>query len=87
MTASEANPGRSYLFVDRPDGLRETAGRLRGVRAVGVDTEADSMHCFFEKVCLLQLATDAEPAYLVDPLTLRGAMGELREFFADPGTV
>lgn len=35
--------------------------------AVAVDTEADSFHHYFEKVCLLQLARDGR-AYLVDPL-------------------
>ena len=35
--------------------------------AVALDTEADSFHHYFEKVCLLQLARDGE-AWLVDPL-------------------
>ncbi|THB72763.1 MAG: ribonuclease D [Desulfobacteraceae bacterium] len=36
---------------------------------VGVDLEADSMHCFREKVCLIQIA-DEQEAYVVDPLSL-----------------
>ena len=35
--------------------------------AVALDTEADSFHHYFEKVCLLQLARDGA-AWLVDPL-------------------
>jgi len=35
--------------------------------AVALDTEADSFHHYFEKVCLLQLARDGH-AWLVDPL-------------------
>ena len=35
--------------------------------AIAVDTEADSLHCYFEKLCLVQLSF-AEKDYLVDPL-------------------
>lgn len=51
----------------------ETLGRLVGDLAahpdddVALDTEADSFHHYFEKVCLLQLAR-AGKAWLVDPL-------------------
>jgi len=34
---------------------------------VALDTEADSLHSYYEKVCLIQLAADGE-AYIVDPL-------------------
>jgi ribonuclease D len=87
MTLSQALPNGSYVFVDRPEALGDTIERLRGTRAVAVDTEADSMHCFFEKVCLLQLAGAEGPAYLVDPLALKGGMSDLSSAFADPRTV
>lgn len=41
--------------------LLEKAGR------VAVDTEADSLHCYFEKLCLIQL-TVGEEDFLIDPL-------------------
>jgi ribonuclease D len=36
---------------------------------IGVDLEADSMHSFKEKICLIQIATGDE-AFLVDPFTI-----------------
>lgn len=56
---------------------------LEGCRAVALDTEADSLHHYREKVCLIQLATDAGQAYLIDPLT--GCdLAPLGGLFADP---
>ena len=55
--------------MDDPDSLSyllEVLDRLPGAD-VALDTEADSFHHYFEKVCLLQLAWDGT-AHLVDPL-------------------
>jgi ribonuclease D len=41
--------------------------RLRRFDRIAVDTEADSLHCYFEKLCLIQLTFDTEDM-LVDPL-------------------
>lgn len=40
---------------------------LEPIDRVAVDTEADSLHCYFEKLCLVQLSFDGRD-YLVDPL-------------------
>ncbi|HEV3410395.1 MAG TPA: ribonuclease D, partial [Chthoniobacterales bacterium] len=40
---------------------------LRSVDRVAVDTEADSLHCYFEKLCLVQLSFGGKD-FLVDPL-------------------
>lgn len=42
-------------------------GGLGGSRAVALDTEADSLHHYFEKVCLIQI-TAGEKDLLIDPL-------------------
>ncbi len=42
--------------------------RLRQFDRIAVDTEADSLHCYFEKLCLIQLTFDGED-FLVDPLS------------------
>ncbi|MEO8438949.1 MAG: HRDC domain-containing protein [Spartobacteria bacterium] len=47
--------------------LEEILPRLRHYARVAVDTEADSLHCYFEKLCLIQLTFDGEDI-LVDPL-------------------
>ncbi len=36
---------------------------------MGVDLEADSMHCFKEKICLIQMA-DKTDCYIIDPLCI-----------------
>ncbi len=41
--------------------------RLCHFHRIAVDTEADSLHCYFEKLCLIQLNFDGEDL-LVDPL-------------------
>jgi ribonuclease D len=41
--------------------------RLCQFHRVAVDTEADSLHCYFEKLCLIQLNFDDEDL-LIDPL-------------------
>ena len=43
---------------------------------LALDTEADSFHHYFEKVCLLQLAVAGE-AFLIDPLAFSVPEGEL----------
>jgi ribonuclease D len=40
---------------------------LETVDRVAVDTEADSLHCYFEKLCLVQLSFTGQD-FLVDPL-------------------
>ncbi|MBE0598693.1 MAG: ribonuclease D [Desulfuromonadales bacterium] len=47
--------------------IEELAAVLAGEGAIAVDLEADSMHCYQEKVCLLQFST-ADRTWLVDPL-------------------
>ncbi|HEV2045826.1 MAG TPA: ribonuclease D [Chthoniobacterales bacterium] len=58
--------------------LRELLPQLEPVARVAIDTEADSLHCYREKLCLLQISVSAnrtdssrgEPGYdfIVDPL-------------------
>lgn len=40
---------------------------MDGVDRVAVDTEADSLHCYYEKLCLIQLSFGGND-YLIDPL-------------------
>ena len=47
--------------------LAELLPQLEGVDRIAVDTEADSLHCYYEKLCLVQLSF-AGHDYLVDPL-------------------
>src|SRR4030088_959235 len=47
--------------------LAELLPRLAPVDRIAVDTEADSLHCYFEKLCLIQVSIPGHD-YLVDPL-------------------
>lgn len=69
--SSPETPGLpGFEFVEHPEVLDRVVGGCARARAVAVDTEADSMHSFFEKVCLVQLATERGDAWVVDPLAL-----------------
>ena len=48
--------------------LRELLPQLQSVDRVALDTEADSLHCYREKLCLLQISIPTHDA-IVDPLT------------------
>ncbi|KAB2655234.1 MAG: ribonuclease D [Verrucomicrobia bacterium] len=72
---------RSHFRIPKPSGfshipapvistteeLRDLASRVRHAPWVALDTEADSLHAYPEKLCLIQLAIPGEAA-LVDPL-------------------
>ena len=74
------------FWVRTPEALGDLADRLRGARAVGLDTEADSLYHHREKVCLIQLATDAGETVLIDPLAMRD-LRPLREALASDAVV
>ena len=75
-------PAAEFVYVETAEGLRRAASVLTGARAIAVDTEADGMHSFFEKVCLVQIAADDGSAFVIDPLALDG-MAELAPVFSD----
>ncbi len=47
--------------------LEELVDELRNQQRIAIDTEADSLHCYFEKVCLIQISSGSGH-WLVDPL-------------------
>jgi ribonuclease D len=56
-------------LVETPAALAALAARLAGSPLVALDTEADSLHAFREKVCVVQVATAEEEA-IVDALAV-----------------
>ena len=60
----------SYQWIETLSRLEEAARILGQAKIIGVDLEADSMYHYFEKVCLLQVATESA-TYVMDPLALR----------------
>lgn len=55
------------LLVDHQEAFQQLLDTLEGVEEISLDTEADSLHAYREKLCLLQLAAGPQ-CWLVDPL-------------------
>lgn len=72
-------------YIETGTELAGLAQKLQQEPAVAVDLEADSMHHFEEKVCLLQLGT-ADCCHIVDPLAVRD-FSPLAPLFANPRIV
>lgn len=58
-------------WIRTADQLDELVDELAGCGAIGFDVEADSLHHYTEKVCLLQVTAFGGASWLVDPLALR----------------
>lgn len=56
------------LLIEDNCGLTKFLSRISSLPDVACDTEADSLHCYFEKLCLIQISTPFETV-LVDPLS------------------
>jgi ribonuclease D len=62
--------------------VAELAGLLAKETAIAVDLEADSMHNYQEKVCLIQVSTE-QKTVLIDPLAATD-LSPLQEVFSNP---
>ena len=74
---------KSYVYVREPAAMEALIERLGAAERVAVDTEADSLHNYFEKVCLIQLSL-GEEHYIVDPLAGLDLSGFLESLAAKP---
>ncbi|MFP3999491.1 MAG: ribonuclease D [Desulfobacterales bacterium] len=72
-------------YIDTKEQLDVLAKNLMCEPAVAVDLEADSMHHFEEKVCLVQLGT-RKSCHIADPLAIRD-LSALQALFAEPDIV
>ncbi|MFA7255916.1 MAG: HRDC domain-containing protein [Candidatus Omnitrophota bacterium] len=59
--------GSNYTYVNSAEVLARLTEALSVTSRVGLDTEADSLHHYFEKVCLIQLSFSGSND-VVDPL-------------------
>jgi ribonuclease D len=78
MTLSLTAP----IWVDSASALQRLAALLSRESHLAVDTEANSLHAYQERVCLIQFSTQTED-YLVDPLALDD-LTYLAPIFSDP---
>jgi ribonuclease D len=67
----------SVPFIETESALAGMVPALAAHPRVAIDTEADSLHCYFEKLCLIQVSVP-EHDWLIDPL----AGFSLEPFFA-----
>ena len=56
-----------YVYVRERAAMERLIQRIDTAERVALDTEADSLHNYFEKVCLVQLSFGGEH-YIIDPL-------------------
>ena len=60
----------NYRFIESKEELQQICDNFLKEEVIGVDLEADSLYCFKEKICLIQIAT-ADEAFLIDPFVLK----------------
>ena len=63
-----SHPQYGIQYVDNLSALEAMIGRMDGTDTVFFDLEADSMHHFFAKICLVQILV-GDQCFLVDPLS------------------
>ena len=56
-------------MIDTDQKLRDFLPRLRAAEWIALDTEADSLHAYPEKLCLIQVSIPGADE-LIDPLTM-----------------
>src|SRR5437870_7321440 len=73
-------------WIRTTEELDALVSSLRGAQALSWDTEADGLHHYPAKLCLVQVADNRGQSHLIDPLALP-ALTPLGSFFADPGVL
>ena len=73
----------NYVYVRERAAMEALIECIGATERVAVDTEADSLHNYFEKVCLIQLSL-GEEHYLVDPLARLELSGFLEALAVKP---
>jgi len=69
-------------WIDRQEPLDAAMARLATESQIAVDTEADSLHSYFDKVCLIQISVPDDD-FIIDPLQ-RVDLARFGELLADP---
>ena len=71
------------IWIDKQEKLDKALARVAGERTVALDTEADSLHSYFDKVCLVQISVPGEDM-VIDPLA-KVDLKRLGDILADAG--
>lgn len=73
----------TFRFYDDPRRITSQLQGLRSEPVLALDLEADSLHSYREKVCLVQVSTTSTNA-IFDPLSERTVLEHLGPILADP---
>jgi ribonuclease D len=72
----------SYEWIETLPQLNKAVRIFEQEKDIGVDLEADSLYHYFEKVCLIQIATPSA-SYIIDPLAFKD-LSSLQPIFSNP---
>lgn len=72
-----------HLLLDEGPAAEDFLATLGAEPRIAIDLEADSLHSYREKVCLVQISTAARTAVL-DPLAAPGILAALAPLLGDP---
>lgn len=75
----------AYQLISTNQHLEQVCGGLHGETELALDLEADSLHHYREKVCLLQLSNRRD-TWLIDPLQVSD-LAPLGQLLANPATL
>ena len=71
------------IFIDTQQAFDAAMARVAAEPVVAVDTEADSLHSYFDKVCLIQISIPGEDL-IIDPLS-KIDLTKFGEVLGNPG--
>lgn len=73
------------IWIDKQQAFDEAMARIAAQPVVAIDTEADSLHSYFDKVCLIQMSIPDED-FVIDPLA-KIDLAKFGELLANPDIV
>jgi ribonuclease D len=78
----ENPPMNAVIVIEDTSELQRAANEWQACRHIAMDTESNSFHAYFERVCLIQVSTSSQD-YILDPLSIED-MGPLKAVLEDP---
>lgn len=73
-------------WIERQDALDAALARIGTEPQVAIDTEADSLHSYFDKVCLIQISIPDDD-FIIDPLVRDVSLARFGELLANPAVL
>ncbi len=73
-----------YILIEQPADFDDLIEDLSDTGYIAIDTESNSFHAYYERICLIQIST-SERDYIVDPLALKD-LSPLGKVLADPAS-